>query len=621
MIRPMLPTLSFTPPKGEEWTYEVKYDGFRGLLFIDHNECKLMSRNGNNLLNQFPEIKSFVESMRLEKIESFLPLILDGEICILDSSIKANFSKIQFRGRLKDQERIKHSLIQAPAYFLVFDLLQYSGNMTTHLPYVKRKEQLHHLFSQLALPTTVTMDRENLIQLISESCHFDSLWNEVQLHNGEGLIAKQIHSKWEAGKRTTHWIKVKNWKIGQFFVTKYEKPNGYFHVGLFREGSIYEIGLFSHGLSPVERSTLSQVIQDNKQTETTQFVCIQPSICVELKYLEVYNGSLRQPIFSRFLTDLNVNVCTWEKLHVEQQLNQPESTSTTVVHVTNPAKRLWKERFITKRDYLDYLNSISNYMLPFLQNRLLTTIRYPHGMYGEKFYQKNCPAYAPDFVQTFKHEDITYIICNNAETLAWLGNQLAIEFHVPFNSIKSKGPSEIVFDLDPPSRQYFKLAVQAALLMKKIFDQLQLQSFVKTSGNKGLQVYIPLPPNTFSYHDTRLFTRFIANYLIENDPQKFTVERLKKKRENRLYIDYVQHAEGKTIIAPYSVRGNVGAYVATPLFWHEVNHQLKIEHFPMESIIERVTTKGCPLHTFHQVDNKQPFEQILKFLGSNKSLL
>ncbi|HET7580335.1 MAG TPA: non-homologous end-joining DNA ligase [Bacillales bacterium] len=285
------------------------------------------------------------------------------------------------------------------------------------------------------------------------------------------------------------------------------------------------------------------------------------------------------------------------------------------VDITHPDKPLWPDKDINKIHYLQYLREVSEFMLPFLRERDLTVIRYPHGVEGEKFFQKNCPEYAPDFVRTHQTHDIEYIVCSDLATLMWLGNQLAFEMHVPFQTIHSTGPSEIVLDLDPPSREKFELAIEAALIIKDILNRLHLISFVKTSGNKGLQVYIPLPENAFSYEDTRKFTHFIADYLTEKEPKWFTTERLKKNRGGRLYVDYLQHAEGKTIVAPYSVRGNEEALVATPLEWHEVTRDLRPEQFPMDVIQERLRQKGCPFQAFWEAKQNQPFEPVLRWLA------
>lgn len=287
------------------------------------------------------------------------------------------------------------------------------------------------------------------------------------------------------------------------------------------------------------------------------------------------------------------------------------------VDITHPTKLLWPKKNITKLVYLQYLIEISPYLLPFLENRLLTVIRYPDGVGKESFYQKSCPEYAPEYIHTHMSDNINYIVCSELPSLLWLGNQGAIDFHTPFNSIDSTMPREIVFDLDPPSRKEFGLAVEAALIMKEVFERLKLHSFIKTSGNKGLQIYIPLPVNVFSYEETRLFTKFVAQYLTQIEPRWFTTERMKKNRENRLYVDYLQHAAGKTIIAPYSLRGNEEALVAAPIFWSEVSRDLSPSFFPMEAMLERIQKKGCPFQNYERSRDQQNFKALLTQLKKN----
>ena len=172
-----------------------------------------------------------------------------------------------------------------------------------------------------------------------------------------------------------------------------------------------------------------------------------------------------------------------------------------------------------------------------------------------------------------------------------------------FHSIqlKSQFVSEIVLDLDPPSREYFHLAVKAATIIKNILDQWKLTGFIKLSGNKGMQLYIPLPENKYTWEETRLFTEFIAKFLISYDPQSFTIERLKKNRGNKLYVDFIQHAEGKTIIAPYSVRNKGESLVAAPIYWHELNDQLTPNDFTIKTTLHRLDQLGDPFATFLKV--------------------
>jgi bifunctional non-homologous end joining protein LigD len=605
-MRPMLPTLTFDVPEEKEWLFEAKYDGFRAILHLDKGP-RLTSRNDKPLLHIFPEIKDFLEQNK-DKFEPYLPLTLDGELVFLENAYKAHFGSIQVRGRMRSEKKIQEKAKTAPCRLLIFDILMVKGKKMTDKEYFTRKAELEALFKDCNMPLKPDEKDPRLIQLIPPYRSFNELWEQIVLHDGEGIVAKQLKNKWEEGKRSSLWLKFKNWKYVNCFITAYEKSNGYFYAGVFQGDAVIAIGQFLFGLKPDEKQALFQIIKDNKTDENSQFIYVEPAICVEVKYLEIYEDQMREPHFHQFRFDLKPDACTYEKF-IQQQKNLPPE-----IEITHPDKPLWETPAIQKIDYIHFLREIAPYMLPFLKNRLLTVIRYPHGIFAEPFYQKNCPDYAPDFVETEMSEGINYIVCNNLQTLLWLGNQLAFEYHIPFKTIYSNGPSEIVLDLDPPSRDAFHLAIKAALLIKEVLDQLKLISFVKTSGNKGLQIYIPLQENTYSFDDTRLFTEFIAQYLISKDPDSFTIERLKKNRGGRLYVDYIQHAEGKTIIAPYSARGNKAATVAAPLFWEEVNEKLTMERFQITNLIKRVNSDGDPFSSYFQTKENQPFSPVLDFL-------
>ncbi|WHY75670.1 DNA ligase D [Neobacillus sp. WH10] len=610
-MKPMLPSLTFDLPVRPDWLYEVKYDGFRAILEWNSKGITLTSRNGKELFPQFPEIRAFL--LKHEKqFKPFLPLQLDGELVSLENTYKANFSSIQVRGRLKSEKKIIELATRSPCRLMVFDLLMVKGKPLHSLAFHKRKTELHKLFQTIRFNLVPSPYDNQLVQYITAEKDFTNIWEKVVLYDGEGIIAKAKNSFWEEGKRSLQWLKYKNWKHVSCFIISYEKTNGYFYVGVYKKKDIYPIGQVLFGFNPEEKNALKQTIKQNMVSEDAHFIYVNPAICLEIKYLELYDNQLREPHFDRFRFDLEPAECSYDRFMFAQK-NLP-----TDLAITHPDKPLWKNIPIQKSDYILYLREISPYMLPFLTNRLLTVIRYPHGMFGEAFYQKNCPDYAPEFVQTHLADGIDFIICNNLKTLIWLGNQLAIEFHLPFQTINSKGPSEIVFDLDPPSRDAFPLAINAALLIKEVLDQLNLIGFIKTSGNKGLQIYIPLQENSYSYDDTRLFTSFIAEYLISKDPESYTIERMKKNRGNKLYVDYVQHSEGKTIVAPYSMRGNEYAGVATPLYWDEVDEKLDPVSFNMENVLKRIRGQGDPFRNYFQTKQVQQFGPVLEILKKGK---
>lgn len=595
-MKPMLPTLTFSVPSDNGWIFEPKYDGFRALLFIKQNSIVLISRNGHDISLSFPEITQFVQKLT-SSLKQFLPLILDGELVYLASRYRANFEIVQQRGRLKSPEKIQDYSANFTCHYVVFDLLTIKGIDKTKTPLLERKEALQTVFQQGGLPLHADPYREELIQLVETSRSYQPLWEKIVQHEGEGIVAKQIDSYWEEGKRTKQWLKVKNYREALFFLLGFNITNGYFHVGVHEKGKIIPVGSFTHGLKEEERKALLHIIKENG-VHKGSFIELEPAICVKLKFLSFLQGQLREPFFHSFALEHSWKECTLFQLKLKNHFIHHD------VRFTHLDKLLWPKTNVKKENYLAYLLDISSLMLPFLQDRALTVVRYPHGMLGEAFFQKNCPDYAPSFIQKLKIDDIKYIVCQNISTLMWLGNQLAIEFHIPFHTVKSHRPKEIVFDLDPPGKQYFHLAVKAAIELQKCFIRLNIRAFPKLSGNKGIQLHIPLSSELLTFEETRQFTSFFANYLTKRFPDFFTTERLKKKRGLRLYIDYIQHAEGKTIIAPYSVRGNERGTVAAPLFWDEVNEELQVDTYTMNRVLQRLKKRGCPMKTYFQVKNE-----------------
>ncbi|WP_397539185.1 DNA ligase D [Rummeliibacillus pycnus] len=611
-MKPMLLTLAMEIPQGEEWLYETKYDGFRCILEWDENPV-LVSRNGKTLNPNFPEIIDFLDEIK-EKISAFLPLQLDCELVFLTNNFKSNFSVVQTRGRMRSQDSIEKHAKEFPCQLVVFDLLQHKGKNQTNLKLTERKDRLQKVFKTVNLPTSINYEDINRLQMIDVFYDSMKLWNKMVVDSGEGLIAKRKISNWISDTRTTSWLKIKNWRYVSVILTKFDKNNGYFNGAVYRENKLIDVVSFRHGLKEEEFSTLVTFFEKNGTKLKEDVWEIQPSICVEIACIDFLGGMLREPRFHTFKLNKEPEECNWRQM-LRQLIPIPES-----VQITHPDKSVFPSLDIQKDDYLYYLQNIAPFMLPFLRNRPLTLIRYPHGVPGENFYQKSSPENTPDFVTTTKIEDMEFIVCNNIETLLWLGNQLAIEYHIPFQPIQTDKPTEIVFDLDPPSVEEFSLAVEAALQMKAIFNQFELKSFIKTSGGKGMQLYIPLPMDVFSYEQTGLFTKFVCDFLIEQNPKWFTIERLKKNRHNKLYLDYVQHREGKTIISPYSPRGNDKGLVATPLYWEEVNDSLKPDVFTILAVEERIKKQGNPFLKFRVAEsvNGQSLANLLTQLNEMK---
>lgn len=276
--------------------------------------------------------------------------------------------------------------------------------------------------------------------------------------------------------------------------------------------------------------------------------------------------------------------------------------------VTNPDKLLWPEAGITKAMYLQKLAALAPYLLTYTRNRLLTTIRYPHGAGGTFFYQKNAPEPVPEFVHTHDHEGIRYIIMNELPELLWLGNLAALEFHPSLHAIHSTLPCEWMIDLDP-SLEHEPRIMEAALIVGETLSSLGLQSVPKTSGATGVQIIVPIKPGV-SFDELRDIGHFVGKYVTQKHPDLFTLERLKKDRGDRIYFDYLQHYGGKTLAAPYTPRAKPKGTVSTPLTWDEVRSDVSIQDYHLMNIIERLHVIGDLIAAVPP----QPIEPILRHL-------
>ncbi|MEN1967578.1 DNA ligase D [Lentibacillus sp. N15] len=601
----MKPIASTSIPTGDEWMYEVKYDGFRCILSWEQDRITLTSKNRKDLTPLFPEIVDYCMSKQ-ELVASFLPLILDGELTVLNNSYQANFSWIQKRGRLKDKEPIHQAAQLRPATLLVFDLLQLEGTDISTEAFLRRKAQLQEFFMKGNFDTDISpLNRISYVPCQQDSA---ALWERIFTYKGEGLIAKRKTSVYEAGKSHTSWFKVKNWRSIECVLTHYDPKNDYFTANVRSGEEWSEVGKCKHGLNPEAKSTLTQLFTSKGKRDNNGYL-LPPAICAEIHTLDLLKQEIREPEFSKLLVTASATDCTMEKLKLDMAMLPEE------LDLTNTAKFLWPEAGLTKGNLLVYLREISAYMLPFLKDHTLTLIRCPDGVTAESFFQKHLPGYAPSYVDSVPNEEERLIICNKLEALLWFGNHGALEYHIPFQRSGNASPSEIVFDLDPPDREHFSLAVRAAKLLKQILDDLGLIGFVKTSGNKGLQVHIPIPENSMTYEETAIFTQAVAWTLEQQYPNHFTTERMKKNRHGRLYIDYVQHGRDKTIIAPYSPRKTSEGTVALPLYWEELQDDLSPVQFTIENAVERVKLLGCPFVGYFVVKEQQNLNKVKQLIG------
>lgn len=286
--------------------------------------------------------------------------------------------------------------------------------------------------------------------------------------------------------------------------------------------------------------------------------------------------------------------------------------------VTNPEKVLWHNPGLSKIDYIKYLLAVSPYLLAHTKDRLLTMIRWPDGIDGKSFYQKEMPGYAPQWIPRAAYGDKNWVLLNDTATLVWVANQAALELHIPFNKyMNGDYPEELVIDLDPMDTGNFSLVREIALKIKEVLDSLGLVSVPKTSGATGLQIYIPVDPR-YSYEELRPVNKFLAEYVSARNPGKVTLERVVKKRGRLLYFDYLQLWRGRTLPAPYSVRARPAAPVSAPLEWKEVEHDFSPEEFTVAAMTERIKQKGDLFSPVTTKKIRQNLDEILVFLHQSR---
>lgn len=281
--------------------------------------------------------------------------------------------------------------------------------------------------------------------------------------------------------------------------------------------------------------------------------------------------------------------------------------------ISNPNKLLWPQMGITKADYLQRLAVLAPLLLKYCNDRYLTTIRYPDGVDNKSFYQKNCPLPAPAFVHTSDHDGISYVKPDSLPVLLWLGNLACLEFHASFDRISNPAyPTEWVIDLDPTLPEEPRI-MEAAAMVGDLLQSLGIASIPKTSGATGIQLIVPLLPE-LTFGELRQIGEFVGSYMADKFPSLFTIERLTKHRGDRIYVDYLQHYQGKTIIAPYSPRARRGATVSTPLHWSEVRANAAVTDFHLLNIETRLQQEGDLL----QLAEPQSLRAILAFIQSSK---
>ena len=608
----MLATLGDRPPGERGWLFEIKFDGVRVLAARRGKAIELYGRSGQLITGRYPDLAQVLLALPVEDF------VIDGEIVALDENGRPSFQRLQPRMALTEAREIEAAVMRVPVDGVFFDCLALDGRDLRRLPLSERKACLRMLVPPLGPVRYV----DHVVE------HGQAFLEAAAEQRLEGIVAKRAASVYGGG-RSREWIKIKCQRRQEFVVGGYTDPQGsrgYFgalHIGLYDEGRLVYVSKVGTGFDQANLKSLRQKLQplerptppfENGAIPTGRgHHWVEPKLVCEVRFTDWTNdGGIRHPTFLGLRTDKRPEDCRHETLPAPG----PDETSVAVppapalpvaresmvkeVKLTNLKKVFWPAEGYTKDDLVAYYERVAPLLLPYLRERPLVLTRYPDGITGKSFYQKDAPEFAPAWVRTERvyskdaGRDIDYFVVDDVESLRYVANSAAIPLHLWASRVDSpERPDWLVLDLDPKGAPFTDV-VKVAQALHRILDELELPSFPKTSGATGLHILIPLGAR-YTYDEVRTFARLLAVLGVEAEPAISTIARPIQARGGKVYIDFGQNGHGQTIVAPYSLRPLPGAPASCPLLWSEVTARLDPSRFTMVTLPKRFGKMADPL--------------------------
>jgi bifunctional non-homologous end joining protein LigD len=605
--RPMLATAVDAVPRGDEWLFEVKWDGFRALAVVRGGDVQLVSRNGNDLTARFrPVARAVQHAARSPNV------VLDGEVCALDDTGRPSFGALQAG---------TGSLV-----YYAFDVLELDGESCVTLPLEERRRLLDGV---------LTADAQVRVSTTFEDG--EALLDAVGTQGLEGVVAKRVSSRYLPGRRSRDWLKVKTRGRQEFVVAGYTRGEGRraqafgsLVLAVHDAGKLRWVGNVGSGFSEQEIARLRERLEPIERREPPfdpvpkmpkvrrdAVVWVEPVLVAEVAFAEwTREGRLRAPVYQGLRDDKGVDEIRRERPVLPAELTRGKRALTP----SNVDKLFWPDESITKGDLLAYYRDVAPVLVPHLRDRPFTMKRYPDGWKGKFFFQKDSPAHRPPWLRTVpfpastregERRTIEYAIVDDDLSLLWMVNMGCIDMHAwSSRADKPDRPDWVLFDLDPSEGVGFQEALEVALLVRQALELLGLQGFPKTSGSRGIHVLVPIA-RRHTFADVHSFASVVAAGLARAHPGLVTTEWTKSKRRGVL-VDANQNGQGKTTASVYSVRPRAGAPVSTPLRWEEVAPGLDPGEFTMDVVLDRVARDG-DLYA-GVLENRQSLTQALKQL-------
>lgn len=601
----MLAALEKTPFSGSDWLFEVKYDGVRVLASRRGDAVALYGRSGQAITTRYPEVTAALQALPVEHF------VIDGEIVALDETGKPSFQRLQARMGLTKPVDVEQAMTRVPVTGIFFDCLALEGYDLRRLPLVDRKTCL-----QMFVPPLGQIHYgDHVLE------HGEAFFEAADEQRLEGIVAKRVRSAY-AGGRSRDWIKLKCQRRQEFVIGGYTEPQGsrgYFgalHIGLYEGSRLVYVSKVGTGFDQALLKGIWDRLQP-LQRETSPFDAggpagrghhwVEPKLVCEVRFTEwTDEGGIRHPTFLGLRDDKRPEECHRETaVLIEAPAPAVAAPSAPAaerpqVRITNPDKVFWPAEGYTKGDLIAYYDSVASLLLPYLSGRPLVLTRYPDGIDGKSFFQKDAPDFVPSWVRTERiyskdaEREINYFVVDDADTLRYVINLGTIPLHIWASRLDSQDrPDWLVLDLDPKGAPFTDV-VTVARELHGLLGEIRLPSYVKTSGATGLHILIPLGA-AYTYEDARTFARLLAMLALEGAPEVATLSRPIQAREGKVYVDYVQNGHGRTIVSPFSVRPVPGACVSCPLRWEEVTPALDPATFTIKTLPARFKRLRDPL--------------------------
>lgn len=614
----------------EDWVFELKYDGYRLLAAKANGRTQLITRNGNDATETFPEIARAVAALPYDHI------LLDGEVVVQDEEGKPSFQRLQQRGRFLRGTDIRRAAAEHPATFFAFDLIGFGDFDLRPVPLLERKSLLAR-----ALPRAGYIRYADHVETRGED-----FFGAAQKLGLEGIVAKRASSKYRGG-RSSDWVKLRVDRSEDFVIVGYTAPRGSrsafgaLQLAIHRDGELRYAGSAGSGFTDKQLSEIKKQLDQHivdappcsGTPKTKGNTWVEPLYVCEVSYREWTDEPLlRHPVFLRMRDDKRPADCVAagagavggaQDEEMSAHRDEPESVPAPApqVNFTNLDKVFFPEHGYTKGDLIEYYRAIAPWLLPYLKDRPVTLTRYPDGIHGKSFFQKDAPDWTPAWVRTElmwseeAQREVRQFICDDEPTLLYLANSGTIPLHIASSRLGSlEQPDWCSLDLDPKEAP-FEHVIEVAQAAHELCETIGLPAFVKTTGSSGLHVLIPLG-RQITHDQCKQLGELLARASAGRRPDIATIERAIGKRAGKVYVDFLQNGHGKLLVSPFCVRPLPGAPVSMPLSWAEVRPGLSLADFTIKTAPAHLQTQGDPMRDVLQL---QP--DLMQALGKLYELL